>query len=233
MNLQEHYNKLYHQSIAQISSDNYEIDPMLHAENDRRFGISLLIKPPITVKNEIQKFLKELKSIEPHQYYYPNSDIHITVLSIISCYDGFELSHINVPEYIELIEKSLKNEPEITINLNGITASPSCMMIQGFMTNNRLNDIRDQLRFAFKNSSLRQSIDARYLIQTAHATVFRFSEQLQRKEKFLELLEKYRHHDFGSFTVDTLELSYNDWYHREGLVTKLHEFDIANTKINA
>ncbi|HUH27112.1 hypothetical protein [Gelidibacter sp.] len=108
MNLKEHYNKLYQESIRKISSDNYEIDPMLHADNDNRFGVSLLIRPPLEIKNEIQKFLNQLKCIEPDQYYYPNSDIHITVLSIISCYEGLKLSNLNVPDYVGLIEESLK-----------------------------------------------------------------------------------------------------------------------------
>lgn len=228
MNLKEHYNKLYKESIGEISSGNYEIDPLLHADDDNRFGVSLLIRPPVEIKNEIQKFLNELKSIEPSQYYYPNSDIHITVISIISCYDGLELKNLNVPEYVELIWKSLKNAQNITISCTGVTASPSCIMIQGFIEDSSLNDIRDNLRRDFKDATLEQSMDERYVIRTAHATVLRFSEQLKQKEEFLGLLEKYRNHDFGTFQVNQLELSYNDWYHQEKLVTKLHEFKMIN-----
>src|SRR5690606_29085962 len=102
MNLKEHYNTLYKTSVRKISSDNYEIDPLIRADNDARFGISLLIKPPLEIKNEIQKFLHELQTIEPNQYYYPNTDIHITVLSIISCYEGFRLSNIKVSDYVSV-----------------------------------------------------------------------------------------------------------------------------------
>ncbi|MBA6153560.1 AKAP7-like phosphoesterase domain-containing protein [Gelidibacter maritimus] len=230
MNLQEHYDTLYKESISEISSDNYEIDPMIHADNDRRFGMSLLIRPPMDVKIKIQRFLEDLKSLEPNQYYYPNSDIHITVISIISCYDGLMLRNLNVPAYVEQIANSLKNAKKFSISCQGITASPSCIMIQGFMGDNHLNTIRNNLRRDFKDSNLEQSMDERYLIQTAHATVFRFTEPLKQKERFLELVEKYRNHDFGSFQVNKLELSYNDWYHRERLVTNLHEFKIGNSK---
>lgn len=230
MHLQDLYNKLYKESISAITSDNYEIDPMIHAENDQRFGISLLIRPPMAVKSEIQKFLNELKNIEPHQYYYSNSDIHITVISIISCYEGFKLSNINVSDYVDVIGKCLKNAQNMTLSFKGVTASPSCIMIQGFVDDNSLKDIRDNLRRDFKNSNLEQSMDERYLIQTAHATVFRFSKQLEQKEKFLDLIEKYRTHDFGTFKVNQLELSYNDWYHRENLVTKLNEFKLKNNE---
>lgn len=226
MNLNQHYDKLYKDSLRKISLDTYEIDPMLNADNDERYGISLLIKPPLAIKNEIQKFLSELKNVEPNQYYYPNSDIHLTVISIISCYEGFKLSGLNVSDYIELIERSLINTEAMTISFKGITASPSCIMIQGFNKDNGLNVIRDNLRRNFKESHLEQSMDHRYLIQTAHATVFRFSEKLSQKEEFINLIEKYRTHDFGTFQVNQLELSFNDWYHRKGRVTKLHEFKL-------
>ncbi|WP_325448466.1 hypothetical protein [Gelidibacter sp.] len=96
------------------------------------------------------------------------------------------------------------------------------------MEDSSLNEIRDNLRRDFKDSTLEQSMDERYLIQTAHATVFRFSQQLTQKEKFLELLENYRNHNFGTFQVNELELSYNDWYHQERLVTNLHQFKMIN-----
>ena len=228
MNLQDHYNKLYKDSICKIRSDHYEIDPLINSDRDDRFGLSLIIRPSIGVKNEIQKFLKELNAIEPHQYYYPNSDIHITLISVISCYSGLKLSQIKVPEYINLIEKCLTNQETITINFKGVTASPSCLMIQGFTIADGLNQLRGYLRQEFKTSDLEQSMDERYLIHTAHATVFRFREQLDQKQKFLEIIERYRDYDFGIFEVDNIELVYNNWYHQERFVAKLHRFKMQN-----
>lgn len=232
MNLKEHYNTLYKTSVRKISSDNYEIDPLIRADNDARFGISLLIKPPLEIKNEIQKFLHELQTIEPNQYYYPNTDIHITVLSIISCYEGFRLSNIKVSDYVSVIGNCLRNTQNMRLGFKGVTASPSCIMIQGFNEDGRLNVIRDNLRRNFKDSKLEQSMDQRYMIQTAHATVFRFTAKLKQKEEFLDLIEKYRAHDFGTFEVNSLELSYNDWYHREELVIKLDDFKLKNQDEN-
>ena len=226
MNLQEHYSQLYKASIIKIAADDYEIDPLIYSDHDDRFGLSLIIRPSLTVRNDIQKFLNELKDIEPHQYYYPNSDIHITVISVISCYSGLKLSQIEVPAYVELINNCLKNQDPIKIVFKGVTASPSCVMIQGFVNDDSLNQLRDRLRLEFKNSDLEQSMDERYVIQTAHATVLRFSEKLEQKEKFLEIIEKYKDYNFGMFEADTIELVYNDWYHRENLVTKLDHFNI-------
>lgn len=150
MNLEAHYAKLYKTTSDKVASDRYEIDHMIQSDQDNRFGLSLVIRPSDAVKNEIQKFLNKLKSVAPDQYYYPNSDLHITVISIISCYDGFDMAMINVPAYISLIKQSLKKLPNMSISCRGITASPSCIMVQGFLDDVSLNTLRDNLRADFK-----------------------------------------------------------------------------------
>lgn len=226
MNLQKLYHQLYEDAIIKISSDHYDLDPWIHSDHDDRFGLSLVIRPSEAVKKNIEEFLRELSQIEPRQYSYPNSDIHITIISVISCYSGLQKSSIKTSEYVQIIDKYLPNLHNVAIRCEGVTASPSCIMIQGFPINKSINAFRDELRKSFVNSELEQSMDERYLIQTAHATVFRFVKPLQQKEKFLEIVEKYKDHDFGTFEVDSVELVYNDWYHRKASRKTLHKFEL-------
>lgn len=226
MNLQEHYNQLYTKSSEAILAGNYSLDADLKNESDSRFGITILLRPSNAVKAEIQLFLAELKAIEPEQYYYSDSDIHITVLSIISCYDGFALDQISVEDYIEIIKESINDLGEIKIRFQGVTASPSAIMIQGFPSDETLNALRDKLRVNFKSSTLQQSIDSRYAISTAHSTVVRFQENLQDPEKLMHLVEKYRDFDFGEFRVENIELVYNDWYQRDKNTIHLRDFKL-------
>jgi len=224
MDLKKHYDTLYKESMEKIVADNYHIDTQIDSPSDHRFGLTLVIRPDLQTKNTIQHFLKELKAIDPDQYYYPNSDIHITVMSIISCYDGFDLASISIPDYVAIIEKSLINIRDIEINFQGVTASLSAIMLQGFTNSNSLNDLRNNLRTQFKNSGLEQSIDKRYSIQTAHSTIVRFRKPISDKEKLLAIVQKYRNFNFGKFKVDSYYLVYNDWYQREKWVKELHRF---------
>ena len=226
MNLKKHYRKLYNESIDEISSDEYEVDNLIDSKLDQRFGITLLIRPSNEVKDKIQVFLNELKIIDPNQYYYPNSDIHITVMSIISCYEGFDIKKIELSKYIDIIKKCLPSNKHLQIQFKGLTASNSCIMLQGFMTNNLLNNIRNNLRTEFKKTVLEQSLDKRYSIQTAHATIVRFKEHLTDKNAFLKKIDNYAAYDFGTFDVKKIEFVYNDWYQRKKFVKKLYEFDI-------
>ncbi len=227
MNLTEHYHKLYTESISKISAGNYETDHLIDSDTDQRFGLTLVIRPDAATNTNIQQFLAEAKAIEPDQYYYQNSDIHITLMSIISCYEGFDLKDIEVEDYIQLIQKVLARHKSFKIQFKGLTASPSCILIQGFLTDT-LNEIRDDLRAGFKNSGLQQSIDKRYAIQTAHATVIRFRSELKHIDTLLNLIEKYRDFDFGTFEVKQIELVYNDWYQRERFVKKLQVFELKS-----
>lgn len=226
MNLKEHYNKLYQDAIQKIQSDAYDVDEQIDATTDNRFGITLLLRPDNNVNEEIQKILTKIKSIEPKQYYYPSSDVHVTVMSIISCYNGFNLSQIQIEDYIKVIKKSLDEIKNFEIEFRGLTSSPSCLMVQGFIKDTTLNEIRNNLRNNFKDSSLEQSIDKRYAIQTAHSTIFRLKEKLNNKDQFLKTIEEYRDYNFGTFSVDTLELVFNDWYQRKEHVNTLSLFEL-------
>jgi len=226
MNLTEHYNQLYKKSSKAILTEQYKLDPQINNPSDSRFGLTLLIRPSETIKANIQLFLEEIKAIEPNQYYYPDSDIHITVMGIISCYEGFTLDQINIPEYIDLIEQSLVELDQIEIEFRGLTASPSAIMIQGFPTDESLNIFRNKLRESFKNSTLEQSIDSRYTIAAAHSTVMRFQEKLENTKQLIQVAEKFRDYNFGKFQVKKLELVYNDWYQREGNTIHLADFNL-------
>lgn len=224
MNLTEHYNELYKTSSETISKGKYSIDSEIKNESDSRFGITLLIRPNEEIKTNIQSFLQELKEAEPEQYFYPDSDIHITVMSIISCSEQFTLNQISPNDYIQLICKSMVDVDKITIQLKGVTASPSALMIQGFPTDETLNNLRNKLREDFKNSDLQQSIDSRYTISTAHSTIMRFQEKLHNPAKLIQIADKFRDYDFGEFNVKSLELVYNDWYQRKSNTKVLGEF---------
>lgn len=226
MNLSAHYQDLYSSFVTELNNSNVAIDNLIDSKKDDRYGITLLIRPPENIKNTIAEFSSKLSKIEPDQYYYRNSDIHITVLSIISCYSGFKLSSINIDDYITIIQNLIKDKNSFDIEFNGITATPSGIIIQGFPTDDKLNDIRNNLRASFGQSKLQQSIDKRYTLQTAHSTVVRFRKEISNKSRFISFLEKYRHFHFGTFHADTLELVVNDWYQRTEKVETLATFKL-------
>lgn len=213
--LQKHYQALWQQSLLKFEQRQFETDALLTAQEDNRYGVTLLARPSVQVKQQIQHHLAELVQLEPAQYYYPASDLHLTILSLISCYSGFTLSQIDTAAYVELVEEVIADTAPFRLHFQGITASPSCVLVQGFFDGQELTQLRAKLRTAFGQSTLQHSIDQRYAIQTAHMTVLRFTQQPANPELFLQKIKALTSVDFGSCLIDELELVGNDWYQRQ------------------
>lgn len=224
MTLNNLYEEMWFSALEKFKENQFSLDQQMDDKDDLRRGITLLLRPCDKVKKKISDFLQEVRSIEPYQYYYPLSDIHITVMSIIPCCAGFKLEDINVPNYLKVVQESFETLKKDYIRFKGITASPSCIMIKGFPENNQLNQLRDNLRKNFSRSNLQSALDKRYEIQAAHATVIRFKAGLNNKTKFLQISEKYRKHDFGTFEADNFELVFNDWYQKKINTRVLQQF---------
>ena len=224
--LDELYSSLNDKAYAEILSGKYFIDDSIDASNDQRFGLTILIRPNDNVKNEIENVLNKIRKVEPEEYYYPKSDLHVTVLSIISCYSGFDISKISIHQYSEIMGKSVKDIENFEIEFKGIILANSGILIKGYPTNSSLNLLREKLRTNFKQVNLEQSIDSRYSISTAHITALRFRKKLENKKRFLNLVAQFKDYNFGTSKVENFELVHNDWYQKTENVTILHQFKI-------
>jgi 2'-5' RNA ligase len=201
---------------------------MLKATNDNRYGLTLLSRPSEKVIQNISEALEQIKAIEPNQYYYPGTDLHVTMLSIISCYPNFSLDNINPKEYCKVIDSAVASVTPFRITFRGITASPSCILIQGFPEDNQLKILRDTLRDRFEQSDLQHSIDKRYQLQTADMTAIRLKEPIAEAGPFIKVLSNLRDQYFGSCVIKQLELVGNDWYQQEDKVQSIRQFNLSD-----
>lgn len=147
--LQSFYDEMYTTARDKICCGEEEIDRVIDdSAGDQRLGLTLVLRPPKFIQESLSRFLQELQGYAPQQYYYPPNDLHMTVLSIIPSHDGFNLDHLNISDYVKVIEEALQSEPllPITLRYTGITASTSCVMVQGFPEEDALNVLRDRLR---------------------------------------------------------------------------------------
>ncbi|SIO95404.1 2'-5' RNA ligase family protein [Vibrio spartinae] len=218
--IQKIYDDMWVNAIQCIKDDKYGVDNLINSPEDTRRGVTVLSYLSNDIGVGIRELLGELKQIEPDQYYYPTNEFHLTVLSIITCVKGFKLSDIDVKAYSDAFEQAVEDIGPLQIRYTGVTASPSCILVQGFPDNEQLNILRDKLRVSFKKLNLYTTIDLRYEISTAHCTVVRFRAPLRNRYAFIELLSKYRKIEFGTFEVNRLDFVFNNWY-QDLSVTKL------------
>lgn len=227
MNLIQHYDAMRRAAIDQLRQHGPSVDPLLDSAQDTRRGITLVARPPASIAANIAAVLADFHHSEPDQYYYPVSDLHLTLLSIVSCSPGFALNGIPVADYQRTASAIARQAAPFAIRFSGLTASPSGVMVQGVPQGEGLNQLRDETRRLFRQSGLPQSIDHRYVLQTAHATVIRFRRGLGDTTAFIQKIEQYQQVDFGVFTVDAMELVYNDWYQRAANTVLLGKYALG------
>jgi len=238
-----------------LHNEGVSVDHNIHSNADTRRGVTALAyieKNDTQVATRINEFLIGLQKVIPNQYFYPTDELHLTMLSVISCVDDFTLDDIHIPHYTALFQEALSGLPEFNITFKGVTATPDCVVIRGVVDHgksgkNEENDtlalLRQRLRNTFKSSTLRSSIDARYTLKTAHCTAVRFcsplntssntnaNTQASESELVLNYLERYRNHNFGTITVKHIDLVFNDWYQRLNNTKRLAQASLV--KINS
>lgn len=226
MNLHDHYEAMWKQSVRGFEKGAFDCDPHIDDDSDTRYGLSLVIRPTAALRQHIGAMLDDLRSAAPQQYLYPASDLHVTVLSVISCQPGFSTRRINVASYRQLLAPVLRDCPPFELRFNGITASPAGVMLQGYPRDDTLQNVRARLRSCLEKSGLPHSFIRRYRRQTAHMTLLRFKHPPRHPEPLLQMLRSHRSTTFGSMMVNTLRLVANDWYHRRQKVQLLDSFDL-------
>lgn len=223
-NLTAIYDNLYREFQTRLRSN--DIQPDLNIDNihDNRYGISLIIKPSQTVTQSFLDFQNAVRAIDPQQYFYVKDEIHITVLSLISCRADLKIHDVSINDYRTVIQSALDGIPPFNVTFRGVSASDTAIMVKGFPQTNTLDTLRNRLRMEFQKSGLFQTIDERYRLSTAHATIIRLRKEVSSIESLTQVLNKYADYQFGTLEVDSLLLTYNDWYHKSANVQVLDNF---------
>jgi 2'-5' RNA ligase len=217
------YDRLWETGFEKLSKNECGIDPNIDSINDNRRGLTLIFRLSPACSKKIVRFQNGCRSIEPGQYFYPEEDFHVTFLSLISCTQNLKFEEIETGTYSGIIEKVLIGKSKFNIEHKGITLTDSCVMVQGFAPG-YLNELRDILRAETIKASVRQSIDKRYILKTAHTTIIRFKNNLKNSMEFVKYLEAERNTDFGNSEINKIELVYNDWYMKKENTVKIKEF---------
>lgn len=230
--IQKIYDDMWVNAIQRIKDDKYEVDNLINSSADTRRGVTVLSYFSHSLAAAIDELSDELKAIEPEQYYYPTNEFHLTVLSIITCVKDFKLSDIDVEAYSSVFKQAVKEFGPLKIRYSGVTASPSCILVQGFPDNEQLHLLRNKLRSSFKKANLYTTIDLRYEIATAHTTVVRLRAPLRNRDKFIEVLSRYRKTDFGILEVNRLDLVFNNWYQDLSVTKPLSRCELSTCITN-
>ena len=232
--LRMRYDLLWSGTIERIRAGKVELDPVLEAQaQDQRRGLTVIARPSLAVRQRVAVFLRQLRRIEPTQYYYSPFEFHITILSLFTATVKHEAFISQTEQYSSAVDSALRKALPIRIEFKGVTASPGTIMIQGFFETDALNDVRDVLRGQLRARGLADGLDRRYRLESAHMTVARFCAPLCESKRFAAVLELARGRSFGAFTIRRLSLVKNDWYMSHRVTETLKRYRLTRTALAA
>ena len=130
--------------------------------------------------------------------------------------------------YVELLTHALQSCDPIRIAFKGITASPSCIMLRGYPQDDGLRLLRKRLRAAFKESAITSTVDHRYVLTTAHATLMRFVNPSDEIAAFTQFIRQCRDCFDEVQVVDQIELVLNDWCHQQQNTKLIRSFKLGH-----
>lgn len=210
--LQSRYDAIWHEAAPALARGDVSCDAQLAAGNDPRRGLTLIARPDAQLAASFSALLDRLTDIEPEQYRHPVPDMHVTVLSLFTATVDHEPELARAEAYRAAVAAAVRGTPSFTIDFTGITASRGAVLAQGFPQGDALPALRDRLRHELRARGLASSLDSRYKLITAHATLLRFVRPLTACKPFLHALTQLRDTPLGTMHVNALELVQNDWY---------------------
>lgn len=203
------YEEISNKGLDRIRNGQEYIDNWINNANDKRMGISLLIRPSEQIKLKIKDLLDKMKKIEPSQYYYPIKDIHVTLFDFITARQNFNYTDKQVKVFQKIVESVLEDIEKFEINFDGIVASDGAIMVKGYYQK-QMECIRQRLRREIIEHNLK--IDERYTTRSCHITIARFSRNIQQRDELIKFIEDYKRYPFGKIKVSEIELIYHNWY---------------------
>jgi 2'-5' RNA ligase len=219
--LGQHYDAMWTGAFPKIVAGTVDCDTGLLAGPDRRRGLTLIARPSAAVRASFDALLDQLAAIEPGQYRYPASDMHVTVLSLFTAVEDPSQQLARLNDYRAVVHAALEGIEPFDIVFDGLTLSPGAVMARGFPCGCGLDTLRERLRTGLREQGLAASVDQRYRLVTAHATLLRFTEPLRQPARFSARLAALRDLPLGKMHVDKVELVINDWYMSSGTLRRV------------
>lgn len=210
--LHAHYAAMWERAHGAIAAGDIDCDQRLAAGPDARRGLTLIARPGAALAARFDALLDRLAAAEPEQYRHPPADMHLTVLSLFTVTEDPAAQLARLDGYRAAVRAALNGMGAFEIDFDGIALSRGAVLARGFPRGPALEGLRERLRSELLARGLGGTLDQRYRLVTAHATLFRFAAPLRQPSRFAALLAELRDAPLGSMRVDALELVINDWY---------------------
>lgn len=183
-------------SIVEMQSD-YELDDAI--------SLTSVAFPDQSLAKTIQaQVIQPLRAIEPHQFYYSNQILHITIKNIRKMHKPPRFSEADVIQVNELFTQTVPQFPAFTFRLEGLLLLPTSVAIVGYC-NNTLGKLIAALNTGLVAIGLPD--DKQYVSDTVffgNMTICRFTQT--PSQEFLAQVQTMEHQFIGEMPITEIQL---------------------------
>ncbi len=213
------------------------LDDALAAElrtpgSDQRGGVSIIARPPAAVIHHITLLQDHLRTYEPHQYYYPAGDLHLTVLEICS---GRPISEVNsiAASVVKTLPLAIRDVAVAHLGTPVLGYNARACALNFIPTDQTLVRMREQLREQLMAHGV--ILTPRYPEQSAHVTVMRYIEPLRTPpERWVAVLRELSSDDsLLLWTLSELWVTWGaTWYGKQSRIdgSGPYRIDVPSSK---
>lgn len=209
--LQARYDAIWARGWPAVAAGAIEIDSQLASGNDPRRGMTLIARPGPLLCAAFDGLLDRLLAAAPGQFRQPPADMHLTVLSVFTAAADNAARLARLADYHAAVRAAVRGTPPFAVEFSGLTVSPGAVLAAGYPRGPALEALRARLRAELTARGLDDTLDARYRLVTAHATLLRFVRPLGDPAALAALLARLRREPLGVLQARELELVINDW----------------------
>lgn len=194
-------------------------EELRHPGYDARCGVNLVCRPGPDVVQYIAYLQDELRRFEPDQYYYPASDLHLTLLEI--CHSRTFAEAAGLAQQLRALIGGISLERSPRLHSPKFRYDERGCALSFEVTGDALQQCRTALAEALDQLSVR--IQPRYPpSNSAHVTFFRYIAPLRTApEKWMENLQAMTEGNTLQWTLSHMWLTWGaNWY---GLRSRISE----------
>lgn len=195
--------------------------------NDTALCLTTVSYIPEQLANTIQEaIIKPLAVIDPDQYYFPNSSMHVTIhnIRVVRSPQSFTDSDIQLAR--QLLRQSIPTFTAPTFELVGLLSMPTSVSIIA-LVNPEFDHMVKSIRKLFAQNNLAD--DKKYFtdeISFANITICRYTKLPSKL--FLETVEKNKQKTFGFFTPKETTLVTTNAGMHQSKTTVIESFAFRN-----
>lgn len=227
------YRKMWQRNKADLAAGRVKVDPLLiDPSSDARHGLNLVARfSPRSLAVIEDKIMAPLRKAAPGQYFHPQADMHLTIMTFITGNTAFQ-EEAAFGSFAEKAAGLFEGRREIPLRFFGVSATTDAVLLTGYFIDTALDDFRKEVGQLWAKEGLAERFQGLryYPYQTVHSSVMRFVTPPDGRQ-LVKTLEALKRVDLGVLTLERVEFTISNWYMKRNLIKILKAVALASTPV--